>query len=316
MKIAILCFVCAAALRAQVNIQAGAIPPGAVAPDTVIAKIDGHDVTYADYEKILQSWPTQLTSIFQQSPADALRSIYTMMYLGSEGAKRKLDDEEPLKSQLEATRTSMMANAEFSYERNHFAVSEDDIKQYYEKNKAHYAEAKIKAIKIGMQEPIPLPHSNEDIKKASEIAVENQRAPKRSEDEARALAAGIISKLRAGGDFAALAKQYSDDADSKDKGGDYGTVAPTSSYPESMKNAVLALKQGEVSEPVHEPNALYIIRVEEVHYEPLDKLMADITNRLRDEHLRVLAVELNKRFQPEMVHPEVFLPSGRPPQSK
>lgn len=312
MKTCVLCLVCAAALCAQVAVpQVGA---SSITHDTVVARIDGHDVTQGDIEKILQDWPQQFAGLLQQDPATGLRQIYTLKYLGAEGEKRGLADESPLKEQIAIGRALMLAQAETTWERNHFPVSEDDIKNFYEKNKTHYEQAKIRIIKIGLQEPVPLPHTQEDIQKAAQLSTLNARAPKRSEAEARALANEIIKKLHAGGDFAALAKQYSDDADTKDKGGDFGVLSSTSSYPEEMKNAVFATKTGEVSEPVRMPNSLYLIRVDEVTYPPLEKLHEDIIAQIRNEHLKSMGADLGKRFKVEIVRPEVFLPNGAPPK--
>ncbi len=234
------------------------------------------------------------------------------MYLGAEGEKKKLADESPLKEQIAVARSLMLAQAETTYERNSFSVSEDEVAKYYEKNKTQYQQAKIRVIKLGLQEPIPL--GADAVQKAAQTATQNARAPKRSEAEAKALAAEIIKKLRAGGDFAALAKQYSDDADTKDKGGDFGTMTPTSAYPDEMKKAVFALKAGEIGEPVRQPNALYIIRADEVTFQPIAKVHVEIMDQIRNDHLRTFGIELGKRFQPELIHPEAFLPSGPPPK--
>ncbi len=62
----------------------------------------------------------------------------------------------------------------------------------------------------------------------------------------KALAQTVLAKVKAGGDFAALAKQYSTDPGSKDKGGDLGWAAP-SAYVTEFSDAVTKMKVGSAS---------------------------------------------------------------------
>ena len=72
----------------------------------------------------------------------------------------------------------------------------------------------------------------------------------------------VEGKLKSGGDFTALAKQYSTDPASKDKGGELGwfghgqMVAP-------FDQAAFSLPIGKVSQPVKSPFGYHIIQVEE-----------------------------------------------------
>jgi peptidyl-prolyl cis-trans isomerase D len=82
-------------------------------------------------------------------------------------------------------------------------------------------------------------------------------------DAARAKAQDVEKQLRAGGNFADLAKKYSDDPGSKDKGGEIGWVTPQSAYvPEFIKGS-LALNPGEISAPVQSSFGFHIIQAEE-----------------------------------------------------
>ena len=60
-------------------------------------------------------------------------------------------------------------------------------------------------------------------------------------------AAEVMSKIKQGGDFAALAKQYSIDPGSKDKGGDVGLVNESTNFVPEFKKAALALQPGQLS---------------------------------------------------------------------
>lgn len=72
----------------------------------------------------------------------------------------------------------------------------------------------------------------------------------------------IESKLKSGGDFAALAKQYSTDPGTKDKGGELGFFTKGAMVKE-FSDAAFSMKPGQTSAPVHSPYGWHIIQVEE-----------------------------------------------------
>lgn len=83
----------------------------------------------------------------------------------------------------------------------------------------------------------------------------------RSDAQAKAQAIEIIAKAKApGADFGALAKQYSDDPGSKNKGGDDGFIDQSTPYVPEFKQAAFSLKPGEVTpDPVASPQYGYFI---------------------------------------------------------
>ena len=90
------------------------------------------------------------------------------------------------------------------------------------------------------------------------ILIDNK---KRSDVQAKAQAQEILAKAKApGADFAALAKQYSDDPGTKAKGGDDGFIDENTQYIPEFKKAAFSLKPGEVTpDPVVSPQYGYFI---------------------------------------------------------
>jgi foldase protein PrsA len=74
----------------------------------------------------------------------------------------------------------------------------------------------------------------------------------------------IEAKLKAGGNFADLAKQYSTDPSTKDKGGELGFFGAGQMVP-AFQTAAFALPVGAISAPVKSPFGWHIINVEEKH---------------------------------------------------
>jgi foldase protein PrsA len=110
-------------------------------------------------------------------------------------------------------------------------VSDTDIKAYFEKNHALLDKPEqVRARHILVA----------DLKTASEVE----------------------AKLKAGGDFAALAKQYSTDPSTKDKGGELGFFGKGQMVP-SFQAAAFSAPINSITAPVKSPFGYHIIQVEE-----------------------------------------------------
>jgi len=84
----------------------------------------------------------------------------------------------------------------------------------------------------------------------------------RSDEQALALVAEIKQKLDGGGDFAALAAQYSEDTGSKAQGGELGWFGKGQMVAE-FEDAASKLQPGQVSDPVLTQFGYHLIKVEE-----------------------------------------------------
>jgi hypothetical protein len=86
-------------------------------------------------------------------------------------------------------------------------------------------------------------------------------------DSVRKLAESIQRQAAGGADFAALARQYSQDT-SKDQGGDLGFFGRGQMTP-TFEDAAFKLQNGQVSPVVESPFGFHVIKVEERRQEPL-----------------------------------------------
>jgi len=109
-------------------------------------------------------------------------------------------------------------------------ATEAEIKAYYEKNKTQFFQKEAKRASHILFKP-------EDKKKAEEV----------------------LKQVKAGGDFAALAKANSIDNATATKGGDLGW--PTTPYVPEFESALAKLDTGEVSALVQTPYGWHIIKV-------------------------------------------------------
>jgi len=122
-------------------------------------------------------------------------------------------------------------------------VSEREVREYYDANPALFREestyrARHIFLKVGKNA------TNDEIKKAMEKA------------------ATVIAEAKGGGDFAALARKYSDDPGAAKDGGDLGTFKKGDMLPE-IESAVITMNPGEISDLVTTPAGFHIIKLEE-----------------------------------------------------
>jgi peptidyl-prolyl cis-trans isomerase D len=105
--------------------------------------------------------------------------------------------------------------------------------------------------------------------------------------EAKALAQKAVDELKAGGDFAALAKKSSEDTGSAAQGGDLGCFAPGRMVPE-FDEAVFALSPGQTSDPVKSSFGYHVIRLaskKEATVQPFAQVKERIRATLLDKKL-------------------------------
>jgi len=117
-------------------------------------------------------------------------------------------------------------------------------------------------LKAHLEDPV---HARHILITAGKAESPNAPSPVPSESDkaqARTKAEQVLKRARAGEDFAALAKQFSSDPGSKDKGGDLGWFAAGQMVPEFDK-AAFALQPGQISDIVESQFGFHIIKVEE-----------------------------------------------------
>jgi peptidyl-prolyl cis-trans isomerase D len=86
-------------------------------------------------------------------------------------------------------------------------------------------------------------------------------ADAKTDAAAKAKAADVLKQLKAGGNFAELAKKYSDDPGSKDQGGDLPMI-PTAQLDPAYAKAAMALGPGQTSDVVRSQFGYHIIQTE------------------------------------------------------
>lgn len=101
-------------------------------------------------------------------------------------------------------------------------------------------------------------------------------------EQLKAKAQDLLKKIRAGGDFAQLAKDNSQDPGSAVKGGDLGWLVRGQTVPEFEKTA-FGLQPGQISDVVTTQYGFHIIQVmkkEQAHLRPFDEVKTELRTEL------------------------------------
>lgn len=136
-------------------------------------------------------------------------------------------------------------------------VDQSEIQRAYSSNQDAYRipeRAKVRHILIEVPQPGP-----------------DGKVDQKAKDAALAKAQDVEKQLKAGGDWNALAKKYSSDPGSKDKGGELDWILKGQTVPEFEKVA-FGQSKGQISDPVQSSFGYHIIQTEEkedAHLKPL-----------------------------------------------
>jgi parvulin-like peptidyl-prolyl isomerase len=292
-------------LTATLSIPLWAQNP-ALDPTKVVAVIAGKNVTVADVEKMLAAFNPQDLQMFQANPQLALSQYFLFIHLADEGDKAKLLEKSPYKEQFELLKIQLLRNARLNEENNTFPVTPEMLDAYYKQHSAQYEQAKIKVIQVSFAGQIASTGTGiNELKAAAQSALAAAQA-KRSEPDAKALAEDIVQQLRGGADFVKMVEKYSEDPVSKAAGGDFGVIKIVSEYPADLKSVVFALKPGEISAPIRQPTAYYIIRLEEKGLQPLDEVREPIVQILRNDHMNQWMKDIGTEYQAIVKDPDLL----------
>jgi peptidyl-prolyl cis-trans isomerase D len=145
-------------------------------------------------------------------------------------------------------------------------VTDTEVQEYYDAHRSEY------------EKPERVHARHILFKVASDASPEAKEAARKHAEE-------ILGRVKAGEDFAALAKQYSEDS-SAEQGGDLGFF-PRGQMVKSFEDVAFSLAPGATSEIVESPFGFHIIKVEakeEAHTQSLDEARGQIVATLK--HLK------------------------------
>jgi len=160
-------------------------------------------------------------------------------------------------------------------------ATSDDLQGYYRQHAAEFRvpeSAKVRHILIKL--PLPGPDGKVDAKQA---------------DAAKAKAQDVLDQIHKGGDFAALAKKYSDDAATAKEGGSVGQLIQGSGSAPEIEKVAFGLAKGQSSDLIPTSYGFEIIRVDDktsAHARSFDDVRAEIEP--------IVAVQKNQKLAEQL----------------
>ena len=193
-------------------------------------------------------------------------------------------------------------------------VSDEEARQHYEQNTERYRSAEqvvleyVELKKESFFDQVEV--SDEDVdslyqqrianlaeqRRAAHILIEADDA---SDSDARAKIDEVAKRLKAGEDFAALAKEVSEDPGSANEGGDLGFAGP-GVYDPAFEEALYALGEGQVSEPIRSEFGWHLIKllgVQSPEVPTLDSLKPELVRELKAQQVEQRFVEAAKKLE-------------------
>lgn len=193
-------------------------------------------------------------------------------------------------------------------------VSDEEARQHYEQNTERYRSAEqvvleyVELKKESFFDQVEV--SDEDVdslyqqrianlaeqRRAAHILIEADAA---SDSDARAKIDEVAERLKAGEDFAVLAKEISEDPGSANEGGDLGFAGP-GVYDPAFEETLYALGEGQVSEPIRSEFGWHLIKllgVQSPEVPALNSLKPELVRELKAQQVEQRFVEATKKLE-------------------
>lgn len=201
-------------------------------------------------------------------------------------------------------------------------VTDTDLNAYYDKNKPKYMVPEQRVVRFLSIDPTQLV-SKINIPQAELEATYSQhldsfKVPERVQfsqilfktigktdaemAEIRKKAADVVAQAKKGAKFEDLAKKYSEDPGTKDKGGEMGWIVRGQAMPE-LEKAAFGTSKGEVSDVVTTQIGIYVIKVtdkEQAHTKTLAEVMPILQGALSKQKADAMADDVAKKIGDEI----------------
>jgi peptidyl-prolyl cis-trans isomerase D len=151
-------------------------------------------------------------------------------------------------------------------------VTQQDLESYYDQHREEYrVPERVNVRQIIINKP---------------LAGSDGKVDQKAVDSARAKAEDVAKQLKAGGNFADLAKKYSEDSDTAKKGGSLGWVEPRVFTVAEVQKAVSSTAKGMTTDIINVSYAFVIIHVDDkqdAHVKTLDEVKSQIEPLIKQQ---------------------------------
>jgi peptidyl-prolyl cis-trans isomerase C len=265
--------------------------------DPIFGKVGDYVIKKSDLDRLISFYPPERQKQILNNPQQklsilkkALESIVITERAKKEGFDKNADTQEKLRYIINDYLSQEYLRKVVTKD---IRVTEEDLKNYWAKNEKNFSTpAQVRARHILIK--VAPNAAEEEKKKAKEKATE------------------LLKKVKEGADFAKLAGEASEDAASKQKGGDLGYFAKGKMV-KPFDAAVFSVKPGQLSDIVETQFGFHIIKVEdyrEAKARSFDEVKENLKPVVQNEMVRLKTEEFTKKASQEAgmeLYPEKVL---------
>lgn len=219
---------------------------------TIIAKVNGKEITQADMDLLIKTLGPQRAAQFQneEGQKQLVDELVNQELFYFDAVDTDLESSEEFQAELAIAKANILKQLNIKKTLDTVTATEDDAKKFYEENKEKFVR------------PMTVT--------ASHILVDTEEKA----DE-------IYAAIEGGKDFAEAATEFSS-CPSKERGGDLGPFGKGQMVPE-FEEAAFAMEVGKVSSPVKTQFGFHIIKLTDKTEEgtsPYEEVKAQIEQQL------------------------------------
>ncbi|MCX6970892.1 MAG: peptidylprolyl isomerase [Verrucomicrobia bacterium] len=247
--------------------------PLARAADDVIARVGDQEIKATQVTPYLDNLTESDRAALLKNPAalsQAVRTLILQQILLKEAIATGWDKTPEVAEQLERLRQG--------------AIAETYLQSIAKVPEGYPSEEEIKTVYEARKSDLQVPTQ---IRLAQIFIAAPKDAPKDAQDKAKTRIEDVAKAVKAG-DFAAVARDKSEERETASRGGEVGWLAETQIQPE-IRSKVTSLSKGSVTEPIRLADGWYVVKVLEVkeaHTATLDEVKDQLVKLLRTERAR------------------------------
>lgn len=282
---------CTASSRKSVKDPAVAqTAPGRASGD-ILARVGERTITVSEFGEKFNTLPPERRqgATSEEQKEKALERLVEITLFALEARAEEIDREESVERTILDIVDSILAREYYNREiLSRTTVTEDEIKNYYDSHPDEFRDpetVKARHILVGVEPDASQEDWDTALKKARDLKKE----------------------IDNGANFEKLAREKSDDARTKRKGGALRTggafgsgYLTMESMPEGFPDIVFSLKAGEISDPVKSAEGYHIIKVETKRPErirTLDQVKGTLKRKLTEEKRKALFAQAIERLK-------------------
>jgi foldase protein PrsA len=237
--------------------------------------VNGRKITVSEFKRLMEAQDQGMKAMAATQPEAFLEqyALYESVLVAAE--KAGLAQKSPFQERIAMSRRQILVSGYIDEMHKGFVIPEEDAKKFYDGNQDMYQQAMVRVIFLSKAA------ESRDLATGEVVTASTP-------EEIQAKAAKAAERAREGEDFAKLAKEYSDDKNTAEKGGEFPhPVRPTSAnVPAHIRLPILEAKAGDIVGPIEHDTGFYVFKVLSNGIGSFDENKDFIVKQLKDARLK------------------------------